>query len=141
MAGKPLPLELRYTIDPTTGCWNFKLVASSGYGHNIQRSTNNVVTTVPAHRFFYEQKHGPINASLDLDHLCRNRRCVNPDHLEPVTRAENIRRSRVARLTRSDVTKIRELGKDGIAQAELAARFGVNPCNISRILAGKRWSE
>lgn len=45
-----------------------------------------------AHRVVYERLVGPIPAGLELDHLCRNTRCVKPEHLEPVTRAENMRR-------------------------------------------------
>ncbi len=45
-----------------------------------------------AHRLAYELFRGKIPNGLQLDHLCRNRKCVNPDHLEPVTRKENIRR-------------------------------------------------
>ena len=48
---------------------------------------------VRAHRFAYERFVGRIPEGLELDHLCRVTRCVNPDHLEPVTRAENLRRA------------------------------------------------
>ena len=69
-------------------CWLWTGGKSlEGYGHF---SVNN--RTVGAHRFAYEQFHGPIPAGLQLDHLCRNPSCVKPDHLEPVTPAENQRR-------------------------------------------------
>lgn len=45
--------------------------------------------TVQAHRYVYEQLVGPIPNGLEIDHLCRNRGCLNPKHLEPVTRAVN----------------------------------------------------
>lgn len=45
-----------------------------------------------AHRVIYENIKGKIKRGLELDHLCRNRGCVNPDHLEPVTTKENVLR-------------------------------------------------
>lgn len=50
-----------------------------------------------AHRVSYELCVGPVPDGLDLDHLCRNRYCVNPFHLEPVTRSENLKRGTVGR--------------------------------------------
>ena len=47
---------------------------------------------VPAHRIVYELEIGPIAPGLVLDHICGNKSCVNPAHLEPVTHGENMRR-------------------------------------------------
>lgn len=60
---------------------------SSGYGH-LRRDK----VCILAHRFSYELRNGKIPEGLELDHLCRVPCCVNPDHLEPVTSAENTRR-------------------------------------------------
>jgi HNH endonuclease len=49
------------------------------------------------HRVIYERLKGPVPPGLELDHLCRNRPCVNPDHVEPVTHQENIRRGYAAK--------------------------------------------
>lgn len=70
-------------------CWNWVgYVRPDGYG-TFQPSQKK---TVLAHRFAYELFRFVIPEGLALDHLCRNRRCVNPDHLEPVTVGENVRR-------------------------------------------------
>ena len=79
----------RYLIDDITGCWNWTgAVSNRSYG-SIYRDGR----MQKAHRVSYELSCGPVPDGLDLDHICRNRLCVNPDHLEPVTRSENLRRS------------------------------------------------
>ena len=81
--------EAQVEPEPNSGCWLFvgTVNATNGYGrfHDGKRD-------VLAHRFSYERRVGCIPDTLTLDHLCRNRQCVNPQHLEPVPLALNIRR-------------------------------------------------
>ncbi len=78
-----------------TDCWIWAgtIDAVTGYG----RGLNSHRQYRGAHRVSYEKFRGPIPEGLTLDHLCRVKSCVNPDHLEPVTNAENIRRAWVDR--------------------------------------------
>ena len=77
-----------------TPCWDWAGGFVNGYGrlHPCKSRPHHS----QAHRFFYEHHVGPIPAGLQLDHLCRNTRCVNPAHLEAVTQEENIRRQYAA---------------------------------------------
>jgi hypothetical protein len=69
-------------------CWEWTAGKNSwGYGYI---SIHNRMRRV--HRIIWEDKNGPVPDGLELDHLCRNRGCCNPEHLEPVTRQENLRR-------------------------------------------------
>jgi hypothetical protein len=78
-------LESKYVPEPNSGCW---LWLGSGdrvrYGEACIKQMK-----VSAHRLAYAVYVGPIPLGLTLDHLCKVRCCVNPAHLEPVTRGEN----------------------------------------------------
>lgn len=79
--------------EPNTGCWLWAgAIDESGYGFMRDERTPGISKSSKAHRLFYERYVGPIPDGLVLDHLCRTPSCVNPDHLEPVTNEENIRR-------------------------------------------------
>lgn len=71
-------------------CWEYRgTKRARGYGVIVVGPGRKAQA---AHRAVWEGLVGPVPAGLVLDHLCRNTSCVNPDHLEPVTQAENIRR-------------------------------------------------
>lgn len=77
---------------PHCGCWLWVGDCDSlGYGR-FYEWTNGRSRVRLAHRVVYEFERGEIPEGLDLDHLCRNPSCVNPDHLEPVTHAVNMAR-------------------------------------------------
>lgn len=84
-------------VQPTGFCWDWTAATNSaGYGlFNIKSAG----TKLRAHRISYTLLVGPIAPELEIDHLCRNRRCVNPDHLEPVTGRVN--RTRVHKTSRA----------------------------------------
>lgn len=73
-------------------CWLWTAKLSKGYGSFRASGPGEIRRSTPAYRFAYESLVGPIPEGLDLDHLCRVRACVNPKHLEPVTRQINILR-------------------------------------------------
>jgi hypothetical protein len=77
------------------GCWEYAVGrAGTDYRQIRYRDSRGVVVLRYAHRVAYERMVGPVPDGLQLDHLCRNRMCVNPQHLEPVTAGENTRRAR-----------------------------------------------
>jgi hypothetical protein len=72
-----------------SGCWEWTAyITSEGYGQFYPKHGNPIL----AHRFSYETNKGKIPKVKEIDHLCRNRKCVNPEHLECVTRRVNISR-------------------------------------------------
>lgn len=97
-----IPLTERFwaKVEKTDTCWLWKGHLSNGYGR-FRISTNGIFTG--PHRWSYEQTHGPIADGLTIDHLCRVRNCVNPEHLEAVPSRVNTLRG--ASVTASNARK------------------------------------
>jgi hypothetical protein len=80
--------------EDAAACWPW-VGAKSHDGYARFRTSD--ARTIIAHRMAYEMRVGPIPEGLTLDHLCRNKLCMNPAHLEAVTRRENMLRAWAAR--------------------------------------------
>lgn len=80
-------------VDTSGACWLWTgATVQNGYGKVKRRAIS--PSPLYAHRYAYEQLVGPVPHALQLDHLCRVRLCVRPDHLEPVTAKVNLNRGR-----------------------------------------------
>lgn len=92
-------------IEKTSSCWNWLGPRMrSGYGRASFSGRRGL-----AHRISYELLRAPVPSNLQIDHVCRNRLCVNPDHLCPMTRKENLRRG---------------IGPTGIRHRQIACKYG-----------------
>jgi hypothetical protein len=115
-----------------TPCWMWqRRLDSNGYGRLGHRW---------AHVAMYQAAKGPIPAGLELDHLCRNPPCVNPDHLEAISHTENIRRGKATRLTPDDVRMIRALASS-LSHAEIAERFGIAKGYVPHVVHRRNWKD
>ena len=137
--------EAKIERDPKTGCWLWTGAHNgNGYGQiwvgNRRRYTHHVA---------YEHLVGPIPAGFFVCHRCDRPSCVNPRHLFPGTRADNMRdmaakgraSMRLARLTPGGVRRIRQLATTGLSYASIGRRFGVSHQTISRVLSGTTWKH
>ena len=110
--------RVKIAINPHTNCWEW-LGAIQGDGYGQAKRSGRVVK---AHRHIYETLVGPLAQNVQhLDHRCRVRRCVNPDHLEPVTPMDNIRRG----LPAISAQLPDDLVEDVLALVEKAYKRGV----------------
>lgn len=80
------------------GCWIWTAARNpgNGYGRFYGAKADPSHPSTVAHRVAYEHYTGPIPDGMEIDHVCRIRACVNPAHLEPVSRLENVHRANAA---------------------------------------------
>lgn len=125
---------------------------AAGYGRLLVAGER-----IQAHRWVYEQVIGPVPADLDVCHTCDNPPCVRPSHLWAGTPSENAldafakgRRKPgpgtkgeshgSAKLTVSDVRRIRTMAAQGFSQRQIARLYGITQSNVPKILRGVLWA-
>lgn len=130
--------KVGHRVDERTGCWEWcGARASNGYGVVGIPGTRR---TTQAHRFYFKRERGPIPEGMDLDHLCRNRGCVNPHHLEAVSRFTNAIRGARAKMAPDTVRLLRAKYKaGGVSQTRLGAEFGIDNSVVSDIVNRRTW--
>lgn len=138
--------ESHIHYEPNSGCWLWS-GADNGVGYGKFRGRY-------AHRISWEMHKGPIPDGMHIDHLCRVRCCVNPEHLEPVTNRENARRGNTgihmraapflgqrhprSKLTDAQAAEIKARVAAGEKHSILAAEYGVCKGVVSHIKTGRR---
>jgi HNH endonuclease len=132
-------MSLREGTDYTSagsGCWLWmRGKTSAGYGVLYQNGKPSY-----AHVVSYETWYGKTPDGLELDHKCKNTNCINPEHLEPVTHAENIRRAK-STLTAIKVREIRARASYGEPLTIIASDYGMDASSIGKIVKRKRWAD
>jgi hypothetical protein len=129
----------RFIEDEDTGCWIWQgaLNFSGGYGHVARRRADRTTKRFYTHRLAYEEFIGAIPDGFTIDHLCRVPCCCNPGHLEAISRADNIRRGKGAKLSHELAAFIRA---STLSNRELAEQIGVDDSQISRVRTGQMWT-
>jgi hypothetical protein len=119
-------------IKQANGCWMWTGSIENGYAR---------IGSKLAYRVMYERAHGAVPYGLELDHTCRVRACVNPDHLEPVTKAENIRRGALVKFSADTVRGVRKAIEQGYSNVAISRLYGMSTSHVSRIRHNKAWAE
>lgn len=130
-----------YTVEDRgyeTPCWIWRrAISRKGYGTKCLGDGRSGSTL--SHVWYWTQKNGPVPLGKMLDHLCRQRACCNPDHLEPVTNMVNCQRGEMAVLTPEIVKAIRSRAGSGEVQLNIALELGISPSTVHTIFRRKTW--
>lgn len=122
--------EDKYIPEPNSGCWIWIGVLSGKYGQILCDGKMQY-----AHRVSFELFKNKIPDGMEIDHLCRVRCCVNPNHLEPVTCKENIRRGLLGSVMKTHCPKGHPYSEDNL----YVRPDGGRGCRICIRLACRKW--
>lgn len=117
------------------GCWNWNGAKNhKGYGRKFFSGKNKY-----AHRVYFQIMRGSIPKGFQLDHLCRNRSCVNPDHLEIVTNETNYLRGNGYKYTHEELKEFYSRWKNGETQKCIAKTLNLTQTTVFAFL--KRYEK
>ena len=121
-------------------CWNWlgSINPRTGYGKKQWLGE-----TWLAHRWVWTMLFGIIPKKMTINHLCGNRKCVNPHHLEVVSQADNCRHGKGTKLTIDQAIEIKQAGRKKVRGdgPRLAKKFSVSKSLIHDIWNGRAWKE
>lgn len=135
-----IPVEVRfaqkYRVDEESGCWVWTAgLMSNGYAQFRQSTSKNG----HGHRFAYEHFVGSVPKGYTIDHLCRNRACVNPEHLEAVPHRINVLRSKNAAAKNAVKTHCPKGHPYDRANTYSNPKTGRRSCRACMLVATKKW--
>lgn len=143
-------------VKKTDTCWLWTgYIGPLGYGRISTKceGAKRGYSKKHAHRAAYEMFKGEVPDDLVVRHMCHNKTCVNPDHLEIGTHQDNMNdmveanrqakgeRAGRAKLTEFNVKEIRLRYKNGEGQREIAKEFSVSQCTVNHIIIRKTWKH
>lgn len=121
----PTRERFRAKVEKTESCWNWTgTISTKGYGRFSVRKT-----TYQAHRVSWEEVNGAIPAGLLIDHMCHNRRCVNPSHLRMVTNKQNMENRRGAMCNSKS-------GILGVSWSKITSKWAVYVKHNGKVVGG-----
>lgn len=129
MKRRPIAERLFERVTKTSTCWVFTGRLRNGYGLIGEGGKGG--RTRSAHRVAYELLVGPIPDGLVIDHLCRNRACVNPSHLQPVTQRVNVHRG-LAPAAKNAVLTVCQKGLHDLVDSNVCIDEGKRRCRTCR---------